>query len=161
MGILEIFFLILIILAAIVLVLFVMIQDETGEGMGGIFGGGSTTPFGSRAGNVLTRLTAIIAVVFFVSTITYAFLKRTPKDSSDVLNKAKEKKYEQSTAGAWFFDLPQAQTGTPVSEGSGNLILEGSNGSSVKTGTTTTTATTTTKTTDTKDTKQPKPAGNK
>lgn len=40
MGILEIFFLILIILSAIILTFFVMIQDDTGEGMGGIFGGG-------------------------------------------------------------------------------------------------------------------------
>jgi len=112
MGILEIFFLILIILSAIILTFFVMIQDDTGEGMGGIFGGASTTPFGSRAGNVLTRITTILAVVFFVSTISYAFIKRTPTDSADLLGKAREKQYENSATGLWFSSTGSSTTGT-------------------------------------------------
>jgi preprotein translocase subunit SecG len=112
MGILEIFFLILIILSAIILTFFVMIQDDTGEGMGGIFGGASTTPFGSRAGNVLTRITTILAVVFFVSTISYAFIKRTPTDSADLLGKAREKQYENSATGLWFSSTENTTTGT-------------------------------------------------
>jgi preprotein translocase subunit SecG len=152
MGILEIFFLVLIILAAIVLTFFIMIQDDTGEGMGGIFGGASTTPFGSRAGNVLTRITSIIAVIFLVSTIAYAFLKRTPTDSTDILGKAREKQYENAATKPWFIDLPKESetSGTTTSvDQSGNLLLQGNSGTSnsgttVNTDVNVTTSTTTT-----------------
>ncbi len=134
MGILEIFFLILIILSAIILTFFVMIQDDTGEGMGGIFGGASTTPFGSRAGNVLTRITSILAVVFFVSTISYAFIKRTPTDTTDILGKAREKQYENSADKPWFIDTT---TSTETTD-QGNLLLQES-GASLNSGSTTST----------------------
>jgi len=54
-----------------------MIQDEQGEGLGGIFGGGSSTPFGSRAGNVLTRFTTIFAILFLFGSFMLAWMNRT------------------------------------------------------------------------------------
>lgn len=157
MGIVEIIVLILIVLAAIILTFFVMIQDETGEGMGGIFGGASTTPFGSRAGNVLTRITAVLAVIFFACTIGYAYLKRTPTDSSDLLGKAKEKQYEKTLAKPWFINIPTDNNaaGTTTSDEAGNLLLKSgtdqtsattntgaTSGSTATTGKTATTSTT-------------------
>jgi preprotein translocase subunit SecG len=54
-----------------------LIQDDKGEGLGGIFGGGSSTPFGSRSGNMLTRFTSIVAVVFFVTCLVVGLANRS------------------------------------------------------------------------------------
>jgi preprotein translocase subunit SecG len=125
MGIIEIFILALIILAAIILTFFVMIQDETGEGMGGIFGGTSTTPFGSRAGNVLTRITAVLAVIFFACTLGYAYLKRTPAESSNLLGKAKEQQLERAAEKPWFIKSPSESNGGASTSDQGASLLEG------------------------------------
>ncbi|MCL2520908.1 MAG: preprotein translocase subunit SecG [Spirochaetaceae bacterium] len=74
--------LVVFIIVAVLLAILVFIQDDQGEGMGGIFAGGSTTPFGSRSGNVLHRMTATLAVIFFVSALGYGFLNRTRLDSA-------------------------------------------------------------------------------
>ena len=55
MGLIGIVLLVILVISAVLLVLVVLVQDEQGEGIGGIFGGGSNTAFGSRSGNVLTR----------------------------------------------------------------------------------------------------------
>lgn len=70
---------ILFIIVAVILVLVIMIQDEQGEGIGGIFGGGSTTPFGSRSGNVLTRFTSAFAVLFLFGSFMLGWMNRTEK----------------------------------------------------------------------------------
>jgi protein translocase SecG subunit len=71
-------------LVSIVLVLIVLIQDEGGEGFGGIFGGGSTTPFGSRSGNVLTRFTSILAALFIFICVGLGLLNKSPEIESSV-----------------------------------------------------------------------------
>ena len=55
MGLLGIILLIIFVICALLLIFMVLIQDDQGEGIGGLFGGGSSTAFGSSAGNVLTR----------------------------------------------------------------------------------------------------------
>lgn len=62
---------------SVVLVLIVLIQDEGGEGFGGIFGGGSTTPFGSRSGNVLTRFTSILAALFILICVVLGLINKS------------------------------------------------------------------------------------
>jgi preprotein translocase subunit SecG len=69
---------------SLILVLVVLIQDEGGEGMGGMFGGGSTTPFGSRSGNVLTRFTSIVAGIFLIICIGIGLLSKSPEIESSV-----------------------------------------------------------------------------
>jgi preprotein translocase subunit SecG len=66
------------ILMALFLVLMVLIQDEQGDGLAGMFGGGSASTFGSRAGNVLTRTTSILGALFLISAFFLAFLFKTP-----------------------------------------------------------------------------------
>jgi preprotein translocase subunit SecG len=60
----------------IFLILVVLLQAGKGGGMGIAFGGGgSQTVFGSSgAGNFLTRLTAICAIVFFANSLLLAYL---------------------------------------------------------------------------------------
>ncbi|HEY5791592.1 MAG TPA: preprotein translocase subunit SecG [Gammaproteobacteria bacterium] len=64
------------VLIAISLVGLVLIQHGKGADMGAAFGSGaSSTVFGSRgAGSFLTRVTAILAALFFVTNLGLAFL---------------------------------------------------------------------------------------
>jgi len=57
------------------LILVVLLQQGRGGGMGSAFGGASAQVFGGRgAGNFLTRLTAICAVVFMGTSMSLAYL---------------------------------------------------------------------------------------
>lgn len=57
------------------LILVVLLQQGRGGGMGSAFGGASAQVFGGRgAGNFLTRLTAICAVVFMATSMSLAYL---------------------------------------------------------------------------------------
>lgn len=71
------------VISAILLVLIILLQEESGEGLGGIFGGGAATQVGNRSGNILTRITSVLAAVFILSSFGLAWLNRTP-DSGDV-----------------------------------------------------------------------------
>ena len=64
-------------------------QDEQGEGLGGIFGGGSGASFGSRSGNILTKTTSILGAIFILSSLGNAWINRTTS-SGDVLGVARE-----------------------------------------------------------------------
>ncbi len=65
----------------------ILIQRSKGQGMGLSFGGGAAEAvFGGQMGNVLTRTTVILAVVFLVNTTVLAILK--PKGvSADVTDR--------------------------------------------------------------------------
>ena len=67
------------ILACIFLVLVVLLQTGKGADMGAVFGGSSSTVFGSSgAGNLLTKLTTITAIVFMLTSLglTYFSARR-------------------------------------------------------------------------------------
>lgn len=115
----AIFFLILVILSALLLVLIVMLQDEQGEGLGGIFGGGSGTPFGSRAGNVLTRITTVLAVIFISCTLVLALLNKSSLSDSTI-DTARQEQYEGEEAG-WYIRTGEV-TETP--EDNDSLLLD-------------------------------------
>lgn len=83
MAVLSGFLLVVLVLSAVLLIVIVLMQDEQGEGIGGIFGGGGAAPVGNRSGNILTRATAVIATVFLVTLFGYAWINRTP-DASNV-----------------------------------------------------------------------------
>jgi len=109
MSILSGFLLVLLFVSAVLLVIIVLMQDEQGEGLGGIFGGGSATPVGNRSGNILTRATSIIAILFLSSVLAYAWINRTP-DQSNVEAAAREA--EGETFLEWWatdepVDLPE------------------------------------------------------
>ncbi len=88
MGILNTLLLVVFALCAVLLIVLVMMQDDQGEGLGGIFGGGSSTPFGSSSGNVLTKITGILGVVFIVCSLGLAYVTKSG-DSDDVLGEAR------------------------------------------------------------------------
>lgn len=96
MGFLGVVLVVVFIATSILLVGVVLLQDEQGEGLGGIFGGGSSTPFGSRGGNVLTRFTTILGAIFLFCAFGIAWVNRTTQ-SGDVLAAAKKQQATQST----------------------------------------------------------------
>jgi preprotein translocase subunit SecG len=67
------------IIACLFLIGVVLLQQGKGADMGAVFGGSSSTVFGSSgAGNFLTRLTTAMAVVFMLTslTLTYSSARR-------------------------------------------------------------------------------------
>ena len=78
MGVLSILLLVIFVIAAILLILLVLFQSEEGDGLGGIFAGGSSTAFGSRSGNVLTRATTVLGALFLIISLGLALMNRTP-----------------------------------------------------------------------------------
>ena len=59
------------IIVCVVLVILILLQAGK-EGMGVIFGGGNTSVFGSSgAGGMLAKMTAFMAVVFVVTSLSY------------------------------------------------------------------------------------------
>jgi preprotein translocase subunit SecG len=62
------------VLACVILVLVVLLQAGKGADIGAVFGGASTTIFGSSgAGNFLTRLTTGAAIVFMATSLTLTY----------------------------------------------------------------------------------------
>ena len=63
-------------LCSVTLIGLVLIQKSKSEGLGLAFGsgGGGDSLFGSRAGNVLTKATVTVAIIFLLNTILLAVL---------------------------------------------------------------------------------------
>jgi preprotein translocase subunit SecG len=71
------------VLACIFLVLVVLLQTGKGADMGAVFGGSSSTVFGSSgAGNFLTRLTTATAIVFMLTSMGLTYLSSHPTSST-------------------------------------------------------------------------------
>lgn len=63
------------VVVCILAVLVILAQKSKDQGLGMAFGGGmGESLFGSRAGNVLTRLTVILAAIFMVDTVALGML---------------------------------------------------------------------------------------
>ena len=102
-GIVEVVFLIVFVISALLLLAVVLLQDEQGEGIGGIFGGGSSSPFGSRSGNVLTRITAILGAVFILTSFGISWIESTG-DSEDVIGAARTRMENSAGVVDWWDD---------------------------------------------------------
>ena len=75
------------VVACIVLVVLVLLQSGK-EGMGVIFGGGSSSLFGSSgAGSILVKLTAFIAVLFIVTSLSYNVITSAKSPEESVVDK--------------------------------------------------------------------------
>ena len=62
------------IIVSLGLILAVLLQTGRGAEMGAVFGGSSSTIFGSSgAGNFLTRVTTAMAIVFMVTSLTLGY----------------------------------------------------------------------------------------
>jgi len=74
------------ILACLFLIVLVLLQSGK-EGMGVIFGGGSSTVFGSSgAGGLLVKLTAVLAAVFLVTSLAYNIFSSRPVERKSLMD---------------------------------------------------------------------------
>ncbi len=89
------------VIVSVLLLLIILMQRPRSEGLGTAFGGNvADTLFGSGAGNVLTKITAWLATIFFVTTITLAYLYSHRDTSSSLSKKLAGKPVAESTLTA-------------------------------------------------------------
>ncbi len=74
-------------LLAIGMVVLILLQRGRGSDLGAVFGGGSQSVFGSRgSANFLTRITAVLATLFFGVALGLAYINtgdRTPQSVTE------------------------------------------------------------------------------
>ncbi len=69
MGILRVLLILIEVITCLLLAGVILLQKSKGEGLGTAFGGGmGESLFGSRAGNVLTKITVTLALIFLANT---------------------------------------------------------------------------------------------
>ncbi|MCQ2612338.1 MAG: preprotein translocase subunit SecG [Treponemataceae bacterium] len=78
MGVIGTILLVVFVIICVLLIGVVLLQNEDGDGMGGIFGGAQSQAFGAKSGNVLTKATYVMVTLFFVATFVLALLNKTP-----------------------------------------------------------------------------------
>lgn len=101
MGVIGVVLLVLFVIICLLIVALVLMQNEEGDGLGGLFGGGSNSAFGSRSANVLTKTTYIFVTLFFVGAFFLAFINKTPGDN-EIEQAAR---MEQGTTSAdWYLE---------------------------------------------------------
>ena len=98
------------IIACVALVILVLLQPGK-EGMGVIFGGSSSSMFGSKgAGGILTKLTIVAAVVFLITSVTFTYESVRKPNSGSVVDTMTEQPAP----------VNPAQSPAPVSQPAGN-----------------------------------------
>ena len=85
MGTLGIILLVIFAIISLLLILLVSIQDDGENGMGGLIGGRGTAAFGSQTGNVLTKTTFVLVVLFFALSLGLALVNKAPKIEKDLV----------------------------------------------------------------------------
>jgi preprotein translocase subunit SecG len=120
MGILGIFLLVVFIIACLLLIFMVIIQDSDSDSLGGVFAGGSGSAFGSRSTNVVIRFTYVLGALFFVCAFSLALIN---KSSVGNVEKAAQSQAASKTSTEWWNAKPQSSA--PDS-------LSGPNGASVQ-----------------------------
>ena len=101
------------IIVCVLLVILVLLQAGK-EGMGVIFGGGNSSVFGSSgAGGILAKLTALMAVIFVVTSLSYTFVTSPrPSSQSTIL----DVKIEEPAAPATGASAPSAHPAAPAAQ---------------------------------------------
>jgi len=107
LDILSTFFLVIFAIVAVLIVITVMLQDEQGEGFGGLFGGGgSATPFGASSGNVLVRITSILGALFMLTSLAVALTYKTGETDNIIA----ESRQAAGMAQNWFLEEPEDES---------------------------------------------------
>ena len=105
------------ILAALAIIALVLLQQGKGADAGAAFGaGGSGTVFGARgAASFLTRTTAALAVVFFLTSLGLAWLASQQVERRSVVERT-EAPAESGPVPAPISDVPASASDVPASD---------------------------------------------
>jgi preprotein translocase subunit SecG len=115
MAVLSVVLLVVFIIVVALLILLVLVQNEEGDSLGGVFAGGSSSVFGSRSGNILTRATSVLGALFLALSFGMALLNRTPGDKGV---EAAGRRIDTEQGADWWLDETVSDEGTPALEAS-------------------------------------------
>ncbi len=101
MAALNIILLVLFVITCVLIIFLVLLQNEEGDSIGGLFAGGSNSAFGSRSGNILTKSTYILVTIFFASTFLLAVLNKTSSAPTDGIIKEGQQ-LQKENATPWY-----------------------------------------------------------
>jgi preprotein translocase subunit SecG len=107
MGILGISLLVIFVVACVLLIFMVIIQDSDSDSLGGVFAGGSGSAFGSRSSNVVVRFTYILGALFFVCALFLALINKSSLGNVEKAAAAKQTT-GSSTVTEWWNAKPQS-----------------------------------------------------
>jgi len=110
MGVIGVLLLVIFVIVCILIISLVLMQNQDGAGLGGLFAGGSNSAFGSRSANVLTKFTYIVVTLFFVTAFFLALINKTPSDTGV----AEEALRQQGAAATEWWNSDQTATTTPA-----------------------------------------------
>ena len=104
------------VLVAVGLIALILMQHGKGADAGAAFGSGaSATVFGARgSANFLSRTTAVLAVVFFVNSLTLAFLAASVPETRSLIDQMREEARQEQVLDD---SLPVAPVPTPTRRG--------------------------------------------
>ena len=142
MAALNVILLVLFVVTCLLIVFLVLLQNEEGDSIGGLFAGGSNSAFGSKSANVLTKATYILVIIFFVSSFLLAVLNKTSYGSVQGVQEEGQK-IQNEGAEPWYdkeskdetkdgaveespeLDVaPSANDSSPTDESSSNEVVE-------------------------------------
>ncbi|MBA2483418.1 MAG: preprotein translocase subunit SecG [Nitrosomonas sp.] len=105
------------VVAAVVMVVLVLLQQGKGADMGAAFGSGSAgSVFGaSGSSNFMSRTTAVIATVFFCTSLGLTYISTNRTEDTGVMGRMGEM-LESSDAPSSKTDVESEQVDGPVSE---------------------------------------------
>lgn len=89
MGVLGIVLIVVFCIVALLLLFLITIQGQDSAGLGSVFGGKSDSAFGSGTTSFLTKITAILAIVFMVLSLVVALVNKSSSDEIAAMTKTK------------------------------------------------------------------------
>jgi len=103
LSIIGTFLLVIFAITAVLIIILIMLQDEQGEGFGGLFGGGGGgSTFGATGGSVLAKATTILGVLFMVTALAVAMAYKSG-ESDNVIS---ESPADLGTGQDWYLEEP-------------------------------------------------------
>lgn len=104
----------------IALVITILLQRSEGGALGIGGGGGDAMMSGRSAGNVLTKVTTVLAILFFLTSLSLAYISKMQNSSSSILTDA---------SGEPTSAVPVSESEKAAAEKSLDNLLKQSNGS--------------------------------
>ncbi|MDR0472581.1 MAG: preprotein translocase subunit SecG [Treponema sp.] len=120
---LGIVLLVFFVVVAVLLILLVLVQNEEGDSLGGIFAGGSSTAFGSRSGNVLTRATTVLGALFLMISLGMAVINRSSKGLDERMEHIGSEGVREKT-GEWWGESSSIDLSNDLSNDSSDDLFE-------------------------------------